>query len=400
MATYAIRFIGPVVERARRWSQSSVAEELPAPHPPASATAGSPTSSGSPSPPTSPVHRLVLLDSVEEAIDVDDDDDDDDGDDDERADSSTVLDPLPRATASSLPNRQRATSAPLPLGPLQSRPSPPILPLDSRTAAAAVILQSSPPHPPTASASASALSPSSPSSRSQQHASLVRSSPLPEDDGQGVLRRRLVEITKLSIPEREKAKRMHFLMTEKYNASRQATSVVDDSPNSPLIRNSPVATDAEGHVLPSSSLSSPDNPYKISQSDLVQTYYTEAGSAPENAILELGCPHYRRGVKLQCSTCERWYSCRFCHDEREEHSLIRAETKNMLCMHCSRPQPAQQDCRYCGVQCSKYYCGKVCKRIFPFLLLIRPSPTDKGVPCYSEGFVAQWMLTCSWVIPV
>jgi len=59
---------------------------------------------------------------------------------------------------------------------------------------------------------------------------------------------------------------------------------------------------------------------------------------------------------LQCSTCRKWHTCRFCHDEAEDHILIRRETNNMLCMHCGKAQPAQQDCRHCGVKGARYYC--------------------------------------------
>ncbi|KAK7208041.1 hypothetical protein BZA70DRAFT_224298, partial [Myxozyma melibiosi] len=74
-----------------------------------------------------------------------------------------------------------------------------------------------------------------------------------------------------------------------------------------------------------------------------------------------GCQHYQRGVKLQCSQCEQWHSCRFCHDEVEDsHQLVRYETRNMLCMRCLLPQPAAQDCRGCGTRVARYYCD-ICK---------------------------------------
>ncbi|TGZ80392.1 zf-CHY-domain-containing protein [Ascodesmis nigricans] len=101
-----------------------------------------------------------------------------------------------------------------------------------------------------------------------------------------------------------------------------------------------------------------DNPYKLQPGDDRTTYYS--GPNPLPGVQERGCAHYRRNVRLQCSTCERWYTCRFCHDENEDHALIRQQTKNMLCMPCGRPQPAGQDCRFCGVRSAKYYCDK-CK---------------------------------------
>ncbi|KAF8474968.1 zinc-ribbon-domain-containing protein [Kalaharituber pfeilii] len=151
---------------------------------------------------------------------------------------------------------------------------------------------------------------------------------LPEDDGQKALRQLLVEIHKMDISEREKAKKMHAVMTEKYNASKEKKKMSQQ-------------------VYPSQK----ENPFEVTEEDARPTYHK--GS-------ELGCSHYKRGVKLQCSTCHRWHTCRFCHDEAEDHILIRRETKNMLCMHCGKAQPAQQDCRYCGVKSARYYCDK-CK---------------------------------------
>ncbi|EEY16908.1 RING finger and CHY zinc finger domain-containing protein [Verticillium alfalfae VaMs.102] len=75
---------------------------------------------------------------------------------------------------------------------------------------------------------------------------------------------------------------------------------------------------------------------------------------------QLGCQHYARNVKLQCSTCDRWYTCRFCHDAAEKHALIRKDTRNMLCMVCACPQKAGEACVNCGEVSAHYYCN-ICK---------------------------------------
>lgn len=180
----------------------------------------------------------------------------------------------------------------------------------------------------------------------------VKSSGLPEDDGQVVLRQKLVEISNLNISERERATLMHVLMSEKYNASRVSGDIVD--PGSPPL-SSQFQTTAQVPQMPQV-----DNPYKLSALDTTKTYYTGPNTGSELPVRELGCSHYRRGVKLQCSTCEKWYTCRFCHDENEDHALVRRGTKNMLCMHCGRAQSVGQDCRYCRVRSARYYCDKVC----------------------------------------
>lgn len=180
----------------------------------------------------------------------------------------------------------------------------------------------------------------------------VKPSGLPEDDGQLVLRQKLVEISNLNISERERATLMHVLMSEKYNASRVSGDIADSG--SHLLSNRFQAITQEPQVP------QVDNPYKLSARDTTKTYYTGPNTSSELPFRELGCSHYRRGVKLQCSTCERWYTCRFCHDENEDHALVRRGTKNMLCMHCGRAQSVGQDCRYCRVRSARYYCDKVC----------------------------------------
>lgn len=77
-------------------------------------------------------------------------------------------------------------------------------------------------------------------------------------------------------------------------------------------------------------------------------------------ILRLGCKHYRRNVKLQCAACDRWYTCRLCHDEVEDHTLPRRETRHMLCMLCGRAQKASHTCVGCHQSAASYYCN-ICK---------------------------------------
>lgn len=91
----------------------------------------------------------------------------------------------------------------------------------------------------------------------------------------------------------------------------------------------------------------------LSISDYAKTYHNvDTGT--------LGCEHYQRGNKLQCSSCNAWSTCRFCHDEDADHMLIRHETRNMLCMYCQEVQPAAQNCQRCNRRMARYFCGK-CK---------------------------------------
>ncbi|KAK6339067.1 hypothetical protein TWF696_009857 [Orbilia brochopaga] len=157
---------------------------------------------------------------------------------------------------------------------------------------------------------------------------------IPEDDGHRILREKLVEIQKSSLTDRERAQRMHSLMTEKYlkrTGQRPVISPANSRPRSMV----------EG------------DPFNVTEEDKEPSYAND-----EEGIL--GCAHYRRNVKLQCSTCDKWYLCRFCHDDKEDHALIRKDTKNMLCMFCGTAQPAAQTCRQCVRYAAIYYCDK-CK---------------------------------------
>lgn len=133
------------------------------------------------------------------------------------------------------------------------------------------------------------------------------------------LRRRILQIKALGLPDRERDRRVQQLMTETYYKLHP-----------------PRSTQAS-----------------VSHRDCEPTF-ADAGV--------LGCPHYRRRCKLECSTCGRWYSCRFCHDEVEAHKLVRPQTRHMLCMCCGRAQAADQYCANpaCQMRMARYYCD-TCK---------------------------------------
>lgn len=210
---------------------------------------------------------------------------------------------------------------------------------------------------------------------------------LPEDDGMSNLRRRIVAVQRMDVSAEEKARMMHRILTEGHSQSKTnvhakaiprahspASMISQDLPATPGSPNSfgiwPMT------MTPQSS--PPGPPYfRLSPEDLRPTYVPpkphtnddeeapnleddETDEHEESSEPELGCAHYKRNVKLQCSQCHGWYTCRFCHDEVENHTLIRKDTKNMLCMLCGYAQQAGQTCIQCGEQAAWYYCS-VCK---------------------------------------
>lgn len=209
---------------------------------------------------------------------------------------------------------------------------------------------------------------------------------LPADDGMGVLRSKIIAIRELQLTNFDKARMVHDLMTENYNASRELPNTSGaagiSTPSSPRSLGPPTSPKA----LRASEINAPkpyspngetvpiyENLFSLTPEDLQPTFVPKAQTeildtetcdeeldTEEQAEIYLGCVHYHRNVKLECHTCKKWYTCRFCHDEAEDHSLIRRDTEHMLCMLCGHAQPAAQDCRQCGEQTAQYYCD-ICK---------------------------------------
>eukprot|EP01134_Creolimax_fragrantissima_P003198 CFRG3198T1 len=89
---------------------------------------------------------------------------------------------------------------------------------------------------------------------------------------------------------------------------------------------------------------------------------TPCSSDPEERISKMrvfGCKHYARACKIQAPCCHKWYTCRLCHDEDNDHKMNRHEVRNMYCMHCNRTQEAGKVCKFedCRKTIASYHCG-------------------------------------------
>ncbi|PHH90713.1 hypothetical protein CDD83_2867 [Cordyceps sp. RAO-2017] len=211
-------------------------------------------------------------------------------------------------------------------------------------------------------------------------ASPSRARGIPEDDGKGELRSRIQAINIQAISMADKARLMHEAMLEGYHASLR-----DDARNPGAGADSPAGGQTWEHTPASGPLdslrfwhgqfgdASAAESFTLSESDIAPTYApirqpkspgnstpTKTPPSPPDVSPPLGCQHYERNVKLQCSTCHKWHTCRFCHDSKEDHTLIRKETKNMLCMLCGTPQRASEACIKCNEPAAQYYCN-ICK---------------------------------------
>lgn len=196
---------------------------------------------------------------------------------------------------------------------------------------------------------------------------------IPEDDGMKELRTRIHGINARDISSVEKARLIHETLLEGYRASRTVLHVAkapeSDEHLESLLAQSPTsrplkfwqneATSADRFVLSNEDIKPTFVPVKQHKNHGSETPVVPPEVVPE-MDQPLGCQHYERNVKLQCFTCKKWYTCRFCHDANEDHNLVRRETKNMLCMICATPQKASHACVGCGEIAAHYYCN-ICK---------------------------------------
>lgn len=146
---------------------------------------------------------------------------------------------------------------------------------------------------------------------------------------QAALRKQIHSIQEdASLSPSEKARRMQELMTSRSPLTRRSISVT--SLDTSCASEAPVAD----------------------KQDCRPTYSKDGSS--------LGCEHYRRGCRKLADCCKRWYTCRFCHDNAEDHEINRFATKYMLCMRCFKAQRAAQSCKECKAGLASYYCD-LCK---------------------------------------
>ncbi|XP_011873600.1 PREDICTED: RING finger and CHY zinc finger domain-containing protein 1 [Vollenhovia emeryi] len=93
--------------------------------------------------------------------------------------------------------------------------------------------------------------------------------------------------------------------------------------------------------------------------DCVWTMYLPSTSGKEThaaASNNYGCEHYKRKSKFVTPCCNKVYTCRFCHDEQETHTVNRKEVTELICVLCDARQSVQATCQSCHCQFGKYTC--------------------------------------------
>uniref|UniRef100_A0A2M3Z639 Putative vitellogenin n=1 Tax=Anopheles braziliensis TaxID=58242 RepID=A0A2M3Z639_9DIPT len=82
---------------------------------------------------------------------------------------------------------------------------------------------------------------------------------------------------------------------------------------------------------------------------------TTATGAEENEK-RVGCAHYKRRAKFVTPCCNKFYMCRYCHDENETHFFNRKTVTELICTECNTRQRVQAECEKCGVRFGRYTC--------------------------------------------
>ena len=78
-----------------------------------------------------------------------------------------------------------------------------------------------------------------------------------------------------------------------------------------------------------------------------------------NIFLHRDCEHYLRGCFIKTDCCQKYYNCRVCHDENENHELDRITIKTIKCKKCQTEQRINKKCIKCNFIFGFYYC-KIC----------------------------------------
>ncbi|XP_011156211.1 RING finger and CHY zinc finger domain-containing protein 1 isoform X2 [Solenopsis invicta] len=97
----------------------------------------------------------------------------------------------------------------------------------------------------------------------------------------------------------------------------------------------------------------------VKKGDCVWTMYLPSTSGKEALAVSndnYGCEHYKRKSKFVTPCCNKVYTCRFCHDEQEAHTVNRKEVTELICVLCDTRQPVQATCQNCHCQFGKYTC--------------------------------------------
>jgi len=70
-----------------------------------------------------------------------------------------------------------------------------------------------------------------------------------------------------------------------------------------------------------------------------------------------GCLHYSRHCEILAPCCNKYYSCRFCHNNDNTHILNRFNIEKIKCLKCNNIQNKSQYCNNCNTCFGNYFCN-------------------------------------------
>ena len=83
----------------------------------------------------------------------------------------------------------------------------------------------------------------------------------------------------------------------------------------------------------------------------------EIFSKNKKKILE-SCKHYDIKCSIYANCCDKFYFCRFCHNENEDHEIDRFSINKIRCNECHTIQNKSNQCINCNIIFAKKYCYK------------------------------------------
>nr|ABJ17029.1 IP13327p [Drosophila melanogaster] len=114
------------------------------------------------------------------------------------------------------------------------------------------------------------------------------------------------------------------------------------------------AAEAQQHAQPSCNSSSSSSDGSCNSNKCSSNICGAQPTTPES--LRFGCAHYKRRAMFVTPCCNKFYKCRFCHDENETHHFDRKTLTELICSECNTRQTVREQCLNCGVRFGKYTC--------------------------------------------
>lgn len=72
----------------------------------------------------------------------------------------------------------------------------------------------------------------------------------------------------------------------------------------------------------------------------------------------MGCEHHNVQLEILSPCCGRWYACRACHNDCEDHEIKRYLIRKIRCLSCRHIQSWGKTCKKCGTLMCEYFCDK------------------------------------------